>query len=90
MVKGKPMPFIIVLVVALALTIFFGAWAVSTDLEGGNPAFAIGAETSVSTGTESETKGVLSDSVTSDGVDTDQQWWQSAIIDRLSFTLNLN
>lgn len=80
MLNGKPMPFIIVLVVALALTIFFGAWAVSTDLQGGNPAFATGLETSGSIREESETKGSLSDSVTSDGVDSDQQWWQSAIL----------
>ena len=31
--KTKPIPFLVTVVIAIALTIFFGAWAVSADIE---------------------------------------------------------
>ena len=44
-IKGMPVTFLVVLLFTLLLTIFFGAWAVSADVETENRnfAFAIGA-----------------------------------------------
>mgnify|MGYP001346527809 FL=1 len=82
---GKPIPFILVLVIASALTIFLGAWAVSTDLEVQNSVFSTALGTSAGGASDSikvspEGKDYLADSLTADVVDLEQKWWQSAIL----------
>ena len=43
--KGIPLSFIVILVATIILTIFFGAWAVSADVEAGERSFYFPAAT---------------------------------------------
>ncbi len=56
-IKGVPLTFLIVLVLMIVLTIFFGAWAVSMDANAQNGEFAFGAAVGAGTGPSSAGSG---------------------------------
>ena len=85
MIKGKPIPFILVFVIAIALTVFFGAWAVSADLDSQNPAFApglglYGGGLGDKSGLEGTANQYSSTPLTEGEVNGEAPWWQSAVL----------
>ena len=80
--KGKPIPFLAVLVVTIVLTIFFGAWAVSEDLEAqGVSAFAGSLDGGTAPQTSALQFGPTPISVDgASGEATDPAWWQDTLL----------
>ena len=85
MLKGKPIPFILVFAIAIALTVFFGAWAVSADLYARNPAFApglglYGGAVGDESGLENTASQNSSTPLIEGEVSEEAPWWQSALL----------
>ena len=86
-IKGVPLTFLIVLVLMIVLTIFFGAWAVSVDANAQNGEFAFGAAVGAGTGPSSAgSDGTPKE--TSNGASLNQEdsqsaadtWWGDALL----------
>ncbi len=91
-IKGVPLTFLIVLVLMVLLTIFFGAWAVSVDAETRTGSFAFGAAGTgpgaapvgpEGTSKETTANGVPSDQ--EDGQDAADKWWGNALLKACPF-----
>ena len=86
-IKGVPLTFLIVLVFMIALTIFFGAWAVSVDANSRNGEFAFGAAVGAGTGPSSAGSGGTPKE-TANGAPVNQEdspssadtWWGGALL----------
>ena len=81
--NGKPISFLVVLSVTIVLTIFFGAWAVSADLEGqGLPALARTLNAAdISEGGSLEVRNPAAVGPGSISVEaTDSAWWQNTLL----------
>ena len=84
-IKGIPITFLVVLLLTVLLTIFFGAWAVSADVETQEKrlAFSVGSLGpnigTVSPGTSDETAD--GDSASQEDSDTlADEWWGNALL----------
>jgi hypothetical protein len=75
-IKGMPVTFLVVLLLTLMLTIFFGAWAASADsqAENRNFAFAIGASGPVPGAAEGGSLNGAAEEA------AEETWWGSAFL----------
>ena len=91
-IKGVPLTFLIVLVLMVLLTIFFGAWAVSVDANAQNGGFAFGAAGTgpslASAGSEGPSKETTTNGAPiAQGNDEDaaDRWWGNALLKACPF-----
>ena len=82
-IKGMPVTFLVVLLLTLLLTIFFGAWAVSADAETENRnfAFAIGAAgPTLGAGVSGPSDGQTLDGAIDAEEAAEDTWWGTAFL----------
>ena len=79
-VKGMPITFVVILMMTVMLTIFFGAWAASADSQAQERSFsfAIGASEPASGGAGPSQGGSLDGAATSETAE--ESWWGSAFL----------
>ena len=86
-IKGVPLTFLIVLVLMILLTVFFGAWAVSVDADSQEGVFALGAAVGAgSSPSQADSDGPLRE--TANGAPANQEdaqsaadtWWGGALL----------
>ena len=90
-IRGVPLTFLIVLVLMILLTIFFGAWAVSVDVNDQDEGFPFGTAGTgpslASVGSEGSSKesanSVLSDQ--EDSQDAADNWWGNTLLKACPF-----
>ena len=80
--KTKPKPFLVAVVMAIALTIFFGAWAVSADIEARTvEPYAISVGGSFNPQASSfQYPSTLNGGLGVGGSQNDGVWWQRALL----------
>ena len=89
-IKGVPLTFLIVVVMMVLLTIFFGAWAVSADLEDQERSLQFGfagsdpkGGTAVTNPSAGDVSGAPSDQDNGDSLA--DEWWGSAVLKACPF-----
>ena len=79
--KGMPVTFLVVLLLTVMLTIFFGAWAASADSQAQDRSFSFAIGTAPSPDADTVAP---SEAPSSDGAaaveSTDESWWGSAFL----------
>ena len=92
--KHIPIPFVLVVVATLALTIFFGAWAVSADIDAGDSEVAAGfVGASPYSGTIGQRpppeagagEAGAGDTAGEDGSNAKDTWWGSVVLKACPF-----
>ena len=78
-VLGLPLQFVVVVVMSLAMTIFFGAWAADARIEARNQPYALGGPGASQFDFRSHQAASLNGSL-GDGVGGEEQGWERAFL----------
>lgn len=88
-IAGLPVAFVVVVTMTIILTIFFGAWAVSADVEDRDRslAFGIAAGGSSFGGLEGvgSRENATGNSINEDGEEIEDAWWGQALLKACPF-----
>ena len=88
-IKGMPITFVIVVVLMIVLTIFFGAWAVSAGAQTQDESFALAVTGApnldrTNSGPSSGSSGSASSNLEGEGEASDE-WWGKALLTACPF-----